>query len=165
MLHILHVEDDENDLALTRAILEKEEVELEQVNTLAAAQERLADTDAPKVDAILADLRLPDAHDTEAVAALRVYDIPVVVMSGVLGPDILERAAEAGADGYIAKGPTSAKEIVGRVKFACKRHAKQAEAMASAVNLATSSKSPFAKRTFAVDAFEALKPFITCGRV
>ncbi len=165
MLRILHVEDDEHDLALTRAILEQDKsVTVEQVHTLAAAQERLADGRAPEIDVILVDLRLPDTHDTETVAALRGHNIPLVVMSGALPADTLERAAEAGADGYIIKRPMGSEEMVGRIRFACKRHVKQAEAMASAVNLATSSRSPF-KRGFAGDAFEALKPFISCGRV
>jgi DNA-binding response OmpR family regulator len=165
MLRILHVEDDPIYLASVKtALTQVEGVELEQADTLGAAQARLADTCAPAFDALLVDLRLPDARGMEAVAALRVYGIPLVVLSATSVPENLERAAEAGADDYLVKGQFDAGQLVRRVRFACRRYEKQAEAMASAVSLASSSKSPFERRTFTEDAFEALKPFISCGR-
>ncbi len=166
MLRILHVEDDRSYLASVRAALAAAEgVTLEQVETLAAAQERLRDTCAPGFDALLVDLRLPDARDMEAVAALRVYGIPLVVLSATSLPESLERAAEAGADDYLVKGLFDGGQLIRRVRFACRRYEKQAEAMASAVNLATSTRSLFGRRAFTEDAFEALKPFISCARV
>jgi DNA-binding response OmpR family regulator len=166
MLRILHVEDDRAYLGTVRAALAaQEDIVLEQVETLAAAQERLADPNGAAFDVLLVDLRLPDAREMEAVAALRVYGIPLVVLSAVSLPETLERAAEAGADDYLVKGLFDGGQLIRRVRFACRRHAKQMETMASAVNLATSSRSPFSRRGFAEDAFEALKPFISCGRV
>lgn len=166
MLRILHVEDDQIYLTSVRMALAKVEgVTLEQVETLVAAQARLTDTCAPAFDALLVDLCLPDARDMEAVAALRVYGIPLVVLSATSSPESLERAAAAGADDYITKGVLDGGQLIRRVRFACRRYERQAEAMTSAVNLATSSRSPFGRRTFSEDAFEALKPFISCGRV
>ncbi len=166
MLRILHVEDDRAYLVSLRTALKSVEcVELEQVDSLAAAQTRLADTTAPAFDVLLVDLRLPDAREMEAVAALRIYDIPLVVLSATSLPESLERAAEAGADDYLVKGLFDTAQLVRRVRFACRRHTKQAEAMASAVNLAASSRSSLSKRAFSHDAFEALKPFISCARV
>lgn len=166
MLRILHVEDDCAYLVSLKTALKLiEGIELEQVGTLAAAQARLADTTSPALDVLLVDLRLPDAREMEAVAALRVYGIPLVVLSATSLPESLERAAEAGADDYLVKGLFDTAQLLRRVRFACRRHAKQAEAMTSAVNLAASSRSPFERRTFTHDAFEALKPFISCARV
>lgn len=163
MLRILHVEDDTTYLTATKLALERVEgIALEQVETLAAAQARLADTDAPAFDALLVDLRLSDAHEMEAVAALRVYGIPLIVLSATSLPESLERAAEAGADDYIVKGPVDPMLIVRRVRFACRRYTKNAETLASAVSLAASSRSPFERHTLGVAAFEALKPFISC---
>lgn len=166
MLRVLHVEDDKTYLASLRTALERTEgIVLEQVETLAAAQERLADTTAPAFDALLVDLRLPDAREMEAVAALRVYGLPLVVLSATSLPESLERAAEAGADDYIVKGPIDVALIVRRVRFACRRYAKQAEITASAVNLAASSRSPFKRQPMKASTFEALKPFIACGTI
>ncbi len=166
MLRILHVEDDLPYLASVRTALARMEgVALEQVETLAAAQARLADITAPAIDALLVDLRLPDARDMEAVAALRVYGIPLVVLSATSLPESLERAAEAGADDYLVKGLFDASQLMRRVRFACRRYEKHAEDMASAVSLAASSRSPFGRRAFGAETFEALKPFISCGRV
>lgn len=163
MLRILHVEDDNIYLAsLKMGLAQVEGIALEQVETLAAAQTRLADTSVPAFDALLVDLRLPDARGMEAVAALRVYGIPLVVLSATSLPESLERAAEAGADDYIVKGPIDAALIVRRVRFACRRHVKQTEAIASAVSLATSSRSPFKRESIKASTFEALKPFIAC---
>ncbi len=166
MLRILHVEDDPTYLASVRSTLRDiEGVALEQVETLAAAQERLACITSPALDVLLVDLRLPDARDMEAVAALRVYGIPLVVLSATSLPESLERAAEAGADDYLVKGLFDGGQLLRRVRFACRRYEKQVEAVASAVSLAASSRSSFGRRGFSKDAFEALKPFISCAQV
>lgn len=162
MLHILHVEDDRTYLASVKAALAAVEgITVEQVESLGGAQSRLADPTAPSLDALLLDLELPDARDMEAIAALRVYGVPIVVLSATSLPESLERAAEAGADDYIVKGPIDAALIVRRVRFACRRYIKQAETLANAVNLANSTRSPF-KRSMSSDVFETLKPFISC---
>ncbi len=160
MLHILHVEDDPTyRRALWTALKSIPDVTIEQVGTVAAAQTRLSSTTAPAFDVLLVDLRLPDAREMEAVAALRVYGIPLVVLSATSVPENLERAAEAGADDYLVKGLFDAAQLVRRVRFACRRYVKQSEALASA---ATSSRA-FGTRSLGKEAFEALKPFITCG--
>lgn len=165
-MHILHVEDDRTYQVSVRTALQSTEgVTLEQVDTLAAAQARLGDITAAAFDVLLVDLRLPDARDMEAVAALRVYGIPLVVLSATSLPESLERAAEAGADDYLVKGLFDGGQLIRRVRFACRRYERQTEAMASAVSLATSSRSPFGRRAFGPDVFEALKPFISCGRL
>ena len=98
MLRILHVEDNEHYLTSVREAFSRVEgVTLEQVETLAAAQDRLANFTAPALDALLVDLQLPDAREMEAVAALRVYGIPLVVLSATSAPESLESAAQAGA--------------------------------------------------------------------
>ncbi len=150
MLRILHVEDDRTYLATLRTALAGK-VMLEQVETLAAARERLADTTAPTFDVLLVDLRLPDAHDMEAVIALRVYGIPLVVLSATSLPESLERAAEAGAEDYLVKGPVDADLIMRRVRFVCKRFRQVIE-----------TNRP-KRRTLDPHVFEMLKPFITCG--
>ncbi len=153
MLRILHVEDDRTYLATLRTALAGK-VMLEQVETLAAAQERLADTSAPAFDVLLVDLRLPDAREMEAIVGLRVYGIPLVVLSATSLPESLERAAEAGADDYLVKGPIDVDLIIRRVRFVCKRYTKQIETVASFRPQ---------KRSIEPHIFEMLKPFISCG--
>ncbi len=156
MLRILHVEDDLAYQSSLRAALQLQHVELEQVATLAAAQARLSDLSAPAFDALLVDLRLPDARDMDAIIALHPYRIPLVVMSALSLPETLERAAQAGADGYIVKGKIDSAQIMCRIRFACRRHAKQRE------ELATVTRSRTKRSRIEPQTFEALKPYITC---
>ncbi len=159
-LRILHVEDDPVYRATLRAALQSiQGLTLEQVDTLAAARARLSDLTAPSFDALLVDLRLPDARDLEAIIALRPYRIPLVVLSALSLPETLERAAEAGACDYLIKGQFDSTQLARRVRFACRRYAKHMEAVACEA----STRPPFKRRGIEPGTFEALKPFITCA--
>jgi two-component system, cell cycle response regulator DivK len=78
-------------------------------STLATASARdalrLAQTEAP--DLILMDLQLPDLPGIEAIRRLKVdprtRDIPIVVVTASLLPDIRRRAWAGGCDGFIEK--------------------------------------------------------------
>lgn len=160
-MRILHVEDNPFYLeAIKEALRHADDIDLEQVETLKAAKARLDDTALPPFDALFTDLSLPDGRGTDVVTALSAYGIPVVVLSGADLPETLEQATEAGADDYIVKGPID----ISRIKMACRRYIKQAEAVASAVS-AASSQPPFRSRSLGKEAFEALKPFISCAHV
>lgn len=163
MLRILHIEDDQRYLSMVKeALAAKDGIVLEQVVTLRSALERLRDKNLEPIDALLVDLILPDAHEMEAVTALRGFNLPLVVLTGNAFPDNLERAAEAGADDYIIKYQLNKDEIgsqlIRRIRFALKRYVKHEQKIETAV--ASISKPPFVKRNLSASALEALKPFI-----
>ncbi len=148
MLRVLHVEDEVAMVSLVRANL-GERAEVDVAHTLAAARGRLSDPNATPYDLLLVDLILPDARDIEAVVALSVYQIPIVVLSSVDDPDVFTRAARAGADDYIVKPLEGRAAFVERLRFVRSRHQRQ---MCGATVGARIGES----------AFELLKPFITC---
>ncbi len=103
VLRILAVEDHPVMRLGIRAMLEREGfVVAAATATCAEAIGLLAETAA---DAVLLDLRLPDATGTEAVA--RIHDAspgtPIVVFSVERTPALIRAAVRAGASGYVTK--------------------------------------------------------------
>ena len=95
-------------------MLEPRGLEVVGANTAAEALTRL---DASRPQAIVADLRLPDAHGPELLLALRkaAPDTPLLVLTG-REPD---RARDAGEEldvaGYMTK-PVSGAELADRIE-------------------------------------------------
>jgi DNA-binding response OmpR family regulator len=149
LLHVLHIDDEPAILTLVKASLASVAT-VDSVDSLAAAQAQLASSITPKYDAILVDLLLPDAKGTEAVTALRPYGIPIIVISAVACPKILMAAAEAGAEDYLVKPNITFTILANRIQFACHRAQKRAAGTPT-------------RRAMTVNAFEALKPYVTYG--
>lgn len=140
-MRILHVEDDQDILTLTSALLEGVAM-VDGVTTLAGARHML---ETRAYDLLLVDLLLPDARDVEAVKVLARYHVPIVVVSGAGDPEILSRAAQAGAADYVVKPIRDTHDFMQRLHFVHSRR------LRSTVG-----------RRIACDAFERMKPFITC---
>jgi two-component system, cell cycle response regulator DivK len=77
----------------------------------------LAQTEAP--DLILMDLQLPDLSGIEAIRRLkadpRTQDIPIIVVTASLLPEITRRAWAAGCDGFIEK-PISIDGLIDEIR-------------------------------------------------
>jgi DNA-binding NarL/FixJ family response regulator len=78
---------------------------IEEAANCAAALERAA---ARTYDLVLLDLNMPDAGGLDALAAFRnaLPAAPVVVLSGEDNPNVIRRAIESGAMGFIPKSST-----------------------------------------------------------
>lgn len=103
---VLLIEDNPGDARLVGEMLARQEgagVELECVNRLSAALERLAQGG---VDVVLADLSLPDSWglDSFARAHAEAPDVPIIVLSGWDDKTIALRAMQEGAHDYLVKG-------------------------------------------------------------
>ena len=111
---VLLVEDDASLIDAYRMVLEPRGLEVVGANTASEALARLEEAH-PK--AIVADLRLPDAHGPELLLALRkaAPEIPLLVLTG-REPD---RARDAGDEidvaGYMTK-PVSGAELAERIE-------------------------------------------------
>ncbi len=149
MFPILYVEDDGEIASLVRDALDG----VAAVDSVSTIREARAMLGAAVYDLLLVDLSLPDARDVEAVDALVVYRIPIVVVTATQCVDTLRRAAQAGAVDYIVK-PMTPSTLVDRVVFA---HARHVEAAAHPVRTTVG-------RRIGESTFERLKPFITCSR-
>lgn len=111
---VLLVEDDASLIDAYRMVLEPRGLEVVGANTASEALSRLEEA-RPK--AIVADLRLPDAHGPELLLALRkaAPEIPLLVLTG-REPD---RARDAGDEidvaAYMTK-PVSGAELAKRIE-------------------------------------------------
>lgn len=104
-MKLLYVEDNNQDIDLTRRILARQapQIELETAGTLAEARRLLAGQ--PKYDLVLLDLRLPDGGGLELLAEIRDQDLPlpVVILTGSGDEETAVAALKAGADDYLIK--------------------------------------------------------------
>jgi two-component system cell cycle response regulator CtrA len=73
-------------------------------------------------DAVVLDLMLPDMEGFEVLRRLRAagHDTPVLVLSGLSGPQVKVRALSAGADDFITK-PFDKAELVARIQAIVRR--------------------------------------------
>lgn len=103
-LNILHVEDQERDVALIRRHLAKAGYELEskRVDTADALRAALDETEW---DIILCDYSMPKFNALEALSVLHDtgLDIPLIIISGTVGEDTAVAAMRAGANDYLMK--------------------------------------------------------------
>lgn len=109
-IRVLLVEDDENDVRITRRALNRSgvAVELEVAASGSAALELLADA-SRRPNLILLDLNLPGMHGFELLerikrdAALELSAIPVLILTTSRQDDDVQRAYAAGAAGFVPK--------------------------------------------------------------
>jgi len=101
---ILVVEDNPLNLKLVRDVLEYQGFE---VLTAISGEEGVAVASSSSPDLVLMDLQLPGIGGHEALLRMRsnprCREIPVVAVTAFAMKDDIERAEQAGFDGYIAK--------------------------------------------------------------
>lgn len=150
MLRVLHIEDEALIHAVIKVALTKNgEFEVDSVGTLADAKASLGRGKA-KYDILLVDLGLPDSDGVNTVTELVKYNIPIIVLSGAPCEDCLTRAAAAGAEDYLVKTALTPEKLIWRIKFVIERRA------------ADKSVKKQKTRKISADAFEAVRPFISC---
>jgi PAS domain S-box-containing protein len=103
-LHILHVEDNENDALLVAAALERQDFrcEIERVETREAF---VAALERGGFDLILSDYSLPAFNGQTALEIAREKrpDIPFLFVSGTIGEEVAIDALKSGATDYVLK--------------------------------------------------------------
>ena len=113
---ILHVEDEELNRALLRAVLKRapddhiRSAALLEAPTLEAARGFLA---GDAINLVLLDVRLPDGNGLDLVGEIRARrpDLGVVVMSASVLPEERELALRSGCDAFISK-PYAAADLL-----------------------------------------------------
>jgi two-component system KDP operon response regulator KdpE len=117
---ILHVEDEELNRALLRAMLSRSSdarltgAKLEEATTLARAREILRDAD---VDLVLMDVRLPDGSGLDLVREIKADrpELGIVVMSASVLPEEREHAMHSGCDAFLGK-PYVAADLMATIR-------------------------------------------------
>lgn len=161
--HILHVDDDPVILDTVKLVLANEtdnRMVVDQATSLAEARQALVDK---AYDILLVDLGLDDSKGIETIEALRVYDIPMVILSGTGEQEVLMAAADAGVEDFLVKPAITSAHLVNRLRFAHARYMRRVEGekQRELLNRMTVGK----KASFNNVTFEALKPFISCADV
>ncbi len=116
-LQVLVVDDDPELCELVQTLLGRIGVETVSAGTAADAAKVLKTSTLP--DLIILDLMLPDVDGLAFLKQMRsraMFDnIPVLVLSAVVDPDLIKQALEAGADRYLTK-PYLANNLVSTVQ-------------------------------------------------
>jgi chemotaxis protein methyltransferase CheR len=106
-MRILYVEDDPNDIALTKLKLQRAapQHQLETVFTIGHAIARLRSRDSEPIDLVLTDMHLPDGDGLALLNHIRETStsVAVVVVTGVGDEDTAVAALKARADDYVVK--------------------------------------------------------------
>jgi CheY-like chemotaxis protein len=104
MLRILYLEDDPDDLELARLALKRDGLHCE-VHGVASREEfsRAMEGDPP--DVILSDGSVPgfDGFDALAMARRRMPEVPFILVSGAVTPELDQRSRRGGAVGCVPK--------------------------------------------------------------
>ena len=103
-LHILHLEDDPNDAALVRSILEAEGIACA-ITCVKNRDEFVAALERGGIDLILSDYTLPafDGMSALKIAQVKWPAIPLIFVSGTLGEERAIESLKNGATDYVLK--------------------------------------------------------------
>jgi DNA-binding response OmpR family regulator len=139
-MRVLLIEDDPDDRVVVRhltARLNDQPCVLTMAETLAAGLEKLAD--AP-FDAVLLDMRLPDADGLDGLRKVRntSADAAIVILTGMEDERLAHEALRSGAQDYLVKGRVTSSSIERALRYAIERvRGEQARQEAEALRAVT----------------------------
>lgn len=119
---LLLVEDDENDIIITKRKIAKSSIKLKDlvvVNTLAEGKAIVATT---QFDVVLLDLNLPDSSGLNTLEEMRkVYDGILIVLTSIDDEMVGVEAIKSGADDYLVKTNLNEKILSGAIYYSIER--------------------------------------------
>ena len=122
-IDLLLIEDNPEDLLLTKRMLRKAEhtsFNVSHADSLSAGIRRAIEG---SLDVILSDLNLPDSSRVETFFKLKLHvpEIPIVVLSGFADEEMSLKAVRAGAQDYLIKGKIDGNILERSLLFAIER--------------------------------------------
>jgi len=115
-IRVLVIEDNEDNLALMRLLLERAQYEV-LLATNGAEGLEIARQEQP--DILLLDLAMPEMDGWEVAAAMKAdivtKDIPIIAVTAHALPKDRERAYEAGCDSFVIK-PFSVTKLISEIE-------------------------------------------------
>lgn len=123
-MHVLLIEDNEDDAVLIRDALSRQSGEPVTVDWADRLDTGLAQLARGPVDAVLVDLSLPDNQGLDIVGKLRrhAHEAPVIVLTGLDDEAVAERALRHGAQDYLVKTRLSGHALMRAIRYAVGRH-------------------------------------------
>lgn len=128
-LRILHVEDDDTDAQIIAHFLSAVGTPSLRVDRACGVEEALARLDTVQYDLCLLDCWLDMRSSLQVVARIDADPrrIPIVLLSGAVGPEAREFALMAGAADCIAKSDLTAERLATAIESAMARRAPQSK--------------------------------------
>ncbi len=122
-MKILIIDDDYIVAKSCQRILEAEGMRIYVADTMETGQKLLASESSAPFDLILTDIKMPgrDGFDMIHEAKKKYPDIPILMMTGYLTTETIEKGRRLGADNYIAK-PFTPEELTAAVVKTTSRH-------------------------------------------
>jgi diguanylate cyclase (GGDEF)-like protein len=120
-IQLLLIEDDEEDIFLIRSILKKPQTNsIDVVNSVSECNS----LDLTKYDIILLDLNLGETHGLHTLIELRkiVFDIPIIILTGLSDEVTALEALRLGAQDYIYKDEINFSQIKKSVVYSIERN-------------------------------------------
>lgn len=113
-MKILLVEDDAIVIQSCRRVLEAEGMEIHVATTVDEGEAKLA---ADRFDLMLTDIKMPGRDGFEIIdyATKTCPNMLIVMMTGYMTPETIEKGRRAGADNYVAK-PFTPEELIHAVR-------------------------------------------------
>jgi DNA-binding response OmpR family regulator len=115
---VLVIDDDDAMTDLVRMVLESQSFEVHTVNS---GPEGIQATQQINPDIIILDLIMPDMDGWEVCKKIREFShTPILVLSVINKPGMVERALDKGADDYLIK-PVSSSSLIARLNTLIRR--------------------------------------------
>lgn len=133
---VLHVDDDENQLKLTKVFLEKIDTSLK-VEISTDPQEALERHRQEGFDCIVSDFVMPEMDGIDLASRIReTSDVPFILYTGRGSEEVAERAFATGIDDYIRKeqDPSHYQVLLKRIKMAVEKRKAETELTTSEEN-------------------------------
>ena len=136
------VDDDENDLRMIRQAVEKT-AEFLCVGAYRSANAALADIPKILPHVVLMDIRLPGMDGHECARRLKVImvQLRIIIVTGLLDIDTVNKSLQAGVDGYLTK-PVGIAQFLAVLKLTVRR-----KAMPSGIERITGQRSSRCRST------------------
>lgn len=118
-MNVLVIEDDPSVRTLVKAVLEKNEYEVDIADTAESGEEHASEN---SYDIIILDLGLPDGDGFDLCKDMRDQDIttPVLILSAEQETDVKIKCLRVGADDYLTK-PFDTEELLARIEAISRR--------------------------------------------
>ena len=122
-INVLLIEDNPGDAQLIREQLNEESgvlFHVESCDRLSRGSERLSEG---VIDVVLLDLSLPDSHGFETLTKMKehVFQVPIIVLTGLDDENMAVRAVGTGAQDYLVKGRVDGNLLVRSIRYAIER--------------------------------------------
>jgi signal transduction histidine kinase len=128
-LHILLVEDNAGDARLLREMFSKEKADSFHFTHYLRMRDAEIHLAKARVDIVLLDMGLPDAHGIETVrrAHAAAPNVPMIVLTGLEDEALAAEAMKEGAQDYLIKGQIENRALPRALRHAIEGHRMQAE--------------------------------------